>query len=134
MVFLGEDLMHSRDYSEDTARVVDEEVERILRDQEERALQYLTANKSGLDAVAASLLEKETLDSSEVARLVDEAAGKHVGGGNGSQPLRLLVRRAGGDGSGAEDGAETKVPAGRPEDAPAEGSAIGHTPSVADGT
>ncbi len=35
-VFLGEDLMHTRDYSDDTARVIDEEVERILREQEER--------------------------------------------------------------------------------------------------
>src|SRR5205807_3304030 len=37
MVFLGEDLMHSRDYSDETARVIDEEVEHILREQEERA-------------------------------------------------------------------------------------------------
>ena len=36
-VFLGEDLMHSRDYSDETSRVIDEEVERILRAQEERA-------------------------------------------------------------------------------------------------
>ncbi len=36
MVFLGDDLMHSRDYSEDTARVIDEEVELILRRQEDR--------------------------------------------------------------------------------------------------
>ena len=35
-VFLGEDLMHTRDYSDETARVIDEEVERILREQEER--------------------------------------------------------------------------------------------------
>ena len=35
-VFLGDDLMHSRDYSDETARVIDEEVERILREQEER--------------------------------------------------------------------------------------------------
>ena len=34
-VFLGEDLMHTRDYSDDTARVIDEEVERILREAEE---------------------------------------------------------------------------------------------------
>ena len=34
-VFLGDDLMHTRDYSDDTARVIDEEVERILREQEE---------------------------------------------------------------------------------------------------
>ena len=34
-VFLGDDLMHTRDYSDDTARVIDEEVERILREQED---------------------------------------------------------------------------------------------------
>jgi cell division protease FtsH len=142
MVFLGEDLMHSRDYSEDTARVVDEEVERILRDQEERALEYLTRNKAGLDAVAAALLEKETLDSQEVARLVDEAAGHHVGGGNGSQPLRLLVRQTGTDGNGSEDGAEngagTAGTAGHPDGASAGGApmrpAADGASSAADGT
>src|SRR5271170_4797766 len=50
MVFLGEDLMHSRDYSEDTSRVVDEEVSAILRVQEERAKQVLSEHRSGLDA------------------------------------------------------------------------------------
>src|SRR5207302_585777 len=39
MVFLGEDLMHTRDYSDETSRVIDEEVERILREQEERAVE-----------------------------------------------------------------------------------------------
>jgi cell division protease FtsH len=83
MVFLGEDLMHSRDYSEDTSRVIDEEVERILREQEERATEVLVRHRSGLDRVAAALLEKETIDGSEVARLVDEAHGSPVHG-NGS--------------------------------------------------
>ena len=40
-VFLGEDLMHSRDYSDETARVIDEEVERILRDEEDRCRKML---------------------------------------------------------------------------------------------
>ncbi len=40
-VFLGEDLMHTRDYSEDTSRVIDDEVERILRTEEERAIEVL---------------------------------------------------------------------------------------------
>ena len=38
-VFLGEDLMHSRDYSDETARVIDEEVEKILRSCEDRCRQ-----------------------------------------------------------------------------------------------
>jgi cell division protease FtsH len=75
-VFLGEDLMHTRDYSDETARVIDEEVEHILRQQEERAREALTKNRAGLDAVARALLEEETVDGAEVGRLVDQAAGR----------------------------------------------------------
>jgi cell division protease FtsH len=78
MVFLGEDIMQSRDYSDETSRVVDEEVERILREQEDRATKLLTTHRAGLDAVAAALLETETVDGSEVKRLVDEANGSPV--------------------------------------------------------
>ena len=78
MVFLGEDLMHTRDYSDETSRVIDEEVERILREQEERATAKLSKHRKGLDAVAAALLENETIDGAEVKRLVDEAAGRVV--------------------------------------------------------
>jgi cell division protease FtsH len=78
MVFLGEDLMHSRDYSDETSRVIDEEVERILRQEEERAMAALQTHRGGLDKVAAALLEKETIDGAEVARLVDEAFGRPV--------------------------------------------------------
>jgi cell division protease FtsH len=77
-VFLGEDLMHSRDYSEDTSRVIDAEVERILRDQEERALEVLSRHRGGLDAVARALLDEETIDGATVGKLVDTAYGKPV--------------------------------------------------------
>ncbi|GAC1305103.1 MAG: ATP-dependent zinc metalloprotease FtsH [Acidimicrobiales bacterium] len=72
-VFLGEDLMHTRDYSDETSRVIDEEVERILREQEERAMQILSEHRSGLEAVAVALLEKETIDGAAVKRLIDAA-------------------------------------------------------------
>ncbi|MGH9224558.1 MAG: ATP-dependent zinc metalloprotease FtsH [Acidimicrobiales bacterium] len=78
MVFLGEDLMHSRDYSDETARVIDEEVERILREQEDRAREVLSEHRGGLDLVARNLLEKETIDGAEVGALVDQAAGRVV--------------------------------------------------------
>jgi cell division protease FtsH len=78
MVFLGEDLMHTRDYSDETSRVIDEEVSRILREQEERATEYLKRHKTGLDAVASALLENETIDGAEVSRLVDHANGSPV--------------------------------------------------------
>jgi cell division protease FtsH len=79
-VFLGEDLVHTRDYSDETARVIDEEVELILREQEERTRKVLTEHRAGLDAVAHGLLERETLSGEEVARLVDEAMGYKAGG------------------------------------------------------
>ena len=77
-VFLGEDLLHSKDYSDDTSRVIDQEVEKILRAAEERALLLLGEHRAGLDAVAAALLAKETLTGAEVAQLVDAAAGRSI--------------------------------------------------------
>ncbi|MEZ5207982.1 MAG: ATP-dependent zinc metalloprotease FtsH [Acidimicrobiales bacterium] len=70
-VFLGEDMMHSRDYSDDTARVIDEEVERILREQEQRCRDTLTDHRRALDLIARALLEHETIDGSEVVRLLE---------------------------------------------------------------
>jgi cell division protease FtsH len=81
-VFLGEDLMTSaREYSDDTARLIDEEVARILREQEDRARALITKHRRGLDLVAQALLERETVEGSEVARLVQEGLSP-----NGSTP------------------------------------------------
>ncbi len=78
-VFLGEDLMHAaRDYSDVTSRVIDEEVERILREQEARATRLLDLHHQGLALVAKALLERETIDGAEVGRLVDEGFGRPV--------------------------------------------------------
>ncbi|MGB9113305.1 MAG: ATP-dependent zinc metalloprotease FtsH, partial [Acidimicrobiales bacterium] len=79
-VFLGEDLMHTRDYSEDTSRVVDEEIARILREQEDRAREILSQHRSGLELVAKALLERETIDGAEVAKIIDTAFGRPVHG------------------------------------------------------
>ncbi|HEX6569086.1 MAG TPA: ATP-dependent zinc metalloprotease FtsH, partial [Acidimicrobiales bacterium] len=74
-VFLGEDLIHTRNYSDETARVIDEEVERILREQEERCRLTLREHRHGLDLVARALLEHETIDGAEVTRLINLAGG-----------------------------------------------------------
>jgi cell division protease FtsH len=78
-VFLGEDLMHTREYSDETARVIDEEVERILREGEDRCREVLGANRHGLDLVARALLEHETIDGAEVTRLINLAGGTGTG-------------------------------------------------------
>ena len=84
-VFLGESMMSNREYSDDTARVIDGEVERILRDQEERCRQTLITNRRGLDLVAGALLEHETIDGDEVSRLV------RVGGGTPTEAAPTVV-------------------------------------------
>ncbi|HXX88795.1 MAG TPA: ATP-dependent zinc metalloprotease FtsH [Acidimicrobiales bacterium] len=126
MVFLGEDLMHTRDYSEDTSRVIDAEVSRILRDQEERAIELLSRHRGGLDAVARALLERETLDGEEVARLVDAAYGRPV---HGATAAALASFASGTDGgtNGDGDGA-----AGRAGDGAANGNAEGEPAAPAE--
>ncbi|HEY0374409.1 MAG TPA: AAA family ATPase, partial [Amnibacterium sp.] len=60
-------------YSEDTQRVVDEEVARLLREAEAGAVDLLTRHRSALDALSAELLEHETVDGSVVRRIAQEA-------------------------------------------------------------
>ena len=72
-VFLGEDLMTSgREYSDETAKTIDGEIGRILREQEDRARDILLKHRRGLDLVASKLLEEETIDGQAVARLVQQ--------------------------------------------------------------
>ena len=69
-VFLGEDMGRGRDYSDDMANLIDEEIESILREAEQRCHDLLNENREGLDALAQSLLVKETLDSKDVHELL----------------------------------------------------------------
>jgi cell division protease FtsH len=110
-VFLGEDLMHTRDYSEDTSKIIDDEVERILRSEEQRAMEVLSKHRGGLNAIARALLDNEIIDGAEVARLVDEAHGSPVHGeGAKSVPhfheaaIRAPVVNGAGNGAGAANG------------------------------
>ena len=58
--------------------MIDEEVERILREAEDTCRELLTENRKGLDLVARALLEYETIDGSEVTRLIQLAHGNTV--------------------------------------------------------
>ncbi len=111
-VFLGEDLMHTRDYSDQTAHLIDQEVERILRDQESRAIEVLTQHRRGLDAIARTLLESETIDGEEAARLIDEAWGEPVHPA-GTKTVRSLHLEEGADssaGAGSSSWAPPSLP------------------------
>lgn len=69
-VFLGEEISRGRNYSETTAREVDEEVMSILDTAFQRAHDTLHTHKEGLTAVAAALLEKEEMAGEEVMKLL----------------------------------------------------------------
>jgi cell division protease FtsH len=112
-VFLGEDLMHTRDYSDDTARVIDEEVERILREAQERCRESLTENRHGLDLVARALLEHETIDGTEVTRLLELARAGSTSANPHSNAIAMSV--AGGNGTDALGGSSSYPHDPRPE-------------------
>ncbi len=65
-----EDMGRRREYSETTAGKIDEEVQTILDEAFERSVHTLTANRDGLDRLAAMLIEREEIPGSEVVRLV----------------------------------------------------------------
>jgi cell division protease FtsH len=71
--FLGDDLMgNGREYSDDTAKLLDEEIAKMLTDQEQRAKDVIIRHRRGLELIANALLEHETIDGPSVARLIQQ--------------------------------------------------------------
>ncbi|MFT7473468.1 MAG: cell division protease FtsH [Verrucomicrobiales bacterium] len=70
-VFLGEDMMGTKSHSPDTARLIDEETRRILIKAEDRCRELLIEYRNGLDLIARSLLEHESINGDEVYRLLN---------------------------------------------------------------
>jgi len=68
-VFLGRDMVSRKDYSEQKAEEIDNEVERILNERYDDAKRMLTENREILDRIALALLERETLDTQDLALL-----------------------------------------------------------------
>ncbi len=69
-VFLGKEIVESRTFSEGTARLIDEEIQRLLVEAEQRAIHLLQANRDKLDKLAEVLLVHEELDVEEVQKLL----------------------------------------------------------------
>ncbi len=69
--FLGRDMGHTRNYSEETAAAVDEEVKKLLSGAHQEAYDVLEENRDVLDALVLQLMEKETLDKAEIAALFE---------------------------------------------------------------
>jgi len=69
--FLGRDLGHARNYSEDVAAIVDEETKKLLANAHQEAFEILEENRDVLDALVLELFDKETLDKEQVARVFE---------------------------------------------------------------
>lgn len=70
-IFLGREIQSHRDYSESTARMIDEEVVRIIRKAQRSAATILEENVPILHIMANGLLKYETLDSKDINRIID---------------------------------------------------------------
>ncbi|WP_082554357.1 ATP-dependent zinc metalloprotease FtsH [Aeromicrobium sp. Root495] len=92
--FLGRDMGHTRDYSEAVAATVDAEVSTLIGAAHQEAFDILDRNRDVLDALVVELLEKETLDKAQVARIFE--------------PLRRQEIRP------AWTGSDTRVPSDQP--------------------
>lgn len=92
--FLGRDLGHARNYSEEVAAAVDEETKKLLAEAHQEAFDILEENREVLDALVLALLDKETLDKDEVAHIFEA--------------LRLRPARP------AWTGSPTRVPSSKP--------------------
>lgn len=71
-IFLGRELARHRDYSENTARLIDREVRRIVESCYERAMGLIKERLGTLHRLAEELLQKEVLDGKELQALLDE--------------------------------------------------------------
>jgi cell division protease FtsH len=70
-IFLGREIAQHRDYSEDTAIKIDQEVRRIVDDGYKAAVDTLSGNRETLDKIARTLLEREVLDANEIQMIID---------------------------------------------------------------
>jgi cell division protease FtsH len=90
-IFLGRDIGQSRDYSEDTAQQIDKAVRRLVDEAYNSAHQILDEHHDIMHAMAAALLERETLDAAEIELIIQ---GKQLG------PVKSSLAFADGDDAG----------------------------------
>jgi cell division protease FtsH len=70
-IFLGRDFTQQRDASEETAKLIDSEIRNIVMRNYQRAKEIIEGKRDRLIAIAEALLERETLDSSDVQAIMN---------------------------------------------------------------
>jgi cell division protease FtsH len=105
-IFLGREIAKHRDYSEETAIVIDEEVKRIVEAQERRAEALLRANLEKLHRLAKALLDREILDGHEIDEIlrIQRPRPRHMR----RRPARKGRQAPGGERSGGSRSSPTR--------------------------
>jgi cell division protease FtsH len=111
--FLGRDLGHTRNYSEDVAAVVDQETKTLLANAHQEAFDILVENREVLDSLVTALLDRETLDKAEIAEIF--------------RPLRRRSARP------AWTGSPTREPSDIPPVDVPKSASNGHAPDESEG-
>ncbi len=109
-VFLGKEIQEQRDFSEGTAQIIDQEVQRLLREADERAYELLKAHRADLDRLADALLQREELQREEIEELL-RAGGLPI---NDGQPSNEVLAPGS---PPAMSGASAAAPAGSTSEA-----------------
>jgi cell division protease FtsH len=73
---MGRDYGHQRDYSEELAATIDQEIKTLIEQAHQEAYEILIENRSILDALVEELLEKETLQKEEIAVIFKHVASR----------------------------------------------------------
>ncbi len=74
--FLGRELAQQKDFSEHTQQIIDEEIQKIIIEMEQKAESLIYDNRIKLDALAEALLENETLDKKQIDWILEKVTGK----------------------------------------------------------
>jgi len=69
-IFLGREIAQHQDYSEETARIIDREIKKLITDSYNEAMEVLRENRDKLETLADALIEREVLDAEEINILV----------------------------------------------------------------
>jgi cell division protease FtsH len=140
-VFLGRDFGHQPNYSEEVAAAIDREVRRLIDEAHHRAAAVLTVHRATLDRMAGELVERETLDTLELADILgpldpwpvaDEPAGSRPRSRRGGRSSSSLPT----DPVPGEVDGNSEAGAGRrpPEGAPGRRAPLGAAPRDVPGT
>jgi cell division protease FtsH len=92
-VFLGRDLGHQPNYSDEVAARIDAEVRKLIDEAHTEALEILTENRKVLDRLASALVEKETLDTPEVMAVLGPVTKRPARTRPAAAPPRSQARR-----------------------------------------